>query len=297
VRNSIYIRVITLIAILGIMILGNQLILLAVSWLINVEAGNKDAFLAILNSPENLPWVKAATGLNHILMFIVGPAIYLRIFYAGNYREILRLQHFNPILLWLFPMALFALYPVMGYLTFYMAQWDLPSFLDQMDQESMKIVSKIIVMNGPFDFIVNIFLVGVLPAVGEELLFRGIIQQELARHWKKNHAAIWTTAVIFAAFHFQVIGFIPKMMIGLILGYALHYSKSLWLPVFLHFVNNSLTLWGAYVSGTGFDKSEIVEKNIPLTAVVISFFIFGLLMYYIRSVSLQTFIPVDHDKK
>lgn len=288
---------ITLIVILGIMMLGNQLILLAVSWFLNVEAGNKDAFMAMLESPENLPLVKAVTGINHIMMFVAGPVIYLRIFYAANYREILRLQHFNPILLWLFPMALFALYPIMGYLTFYMAQWDLPSYLDQMDEESMKIVSKIITMTGPVDFAVNLILVGVLPAVGEELLFRGIIQQELASHWKKNHAAIWTTAIIFAAFHFQVVGFIPKMMIGLILGYALHYSKSLWLPVFLHFVNNSLTLWGAYISGAGLNQSEIVEKNIPHTAVVISFFIFGLLMYYIRSVSLQTYIPVAHDKK
>jgi membrane protease YdiL (CAAX protease family) len=194
-------------------------------------------------------------------------------------------------------MALIALYPIMGYLTFYMAQLDLPSFLDKMDEESMELVSKIITMNGPVDFAFNLILVGVLPAIGEELLFRGIIQQELAMHWKKNHVAIWTTAFIFAAFHFQVIGFIPKMMIGLILGYALHYGKSLWLPVFLHFVNNSLTLWGAYISGAGLNQTEIVEKNIPLTAVVISFFIFGLLMYYIRSVSLQTYNLVAHDKK
>jgi membrane protease YdiL (CAAX protease family) len=286
-----------MIAILGIMMLGNQLILLVVSWFLNVAAGNKDAFMAMLESPENLPLLKVATGINHIMMFIAGPIIYLRIFYAEKYREVLRLQHFNPILLWLFPMALIALYPIMGYLTFYMAQLDLPSFLDKMDEESMELVSKIITMNGPVDFAFNLILVGVLPAIGEELLFRGIIQQELAMHWKKNHVAIWTTAFIFAAFHFQVIGFIPKMMIGLILGYALHYGKSLWLPVFLHFVNNSLTLWGAYISGAGLNQTEIVEKNIPLTAVVISFFIFGLLMYYIRSVSLQTYNLVAHDKK
>jgi membrane protease YdiL (CAAX protease family) len=296
-RNSFYIRMTALTLILVVMALCNQWVLLSVSWIKGIELSNKDAFLALLDAPENLPLIKMAIGSNHILMFILGPIIYIRFFYSANYSVFLRLQHFNPILLWLFPMALFALYPLMGYLTFYIAQWDLPALLDQMDQESMEIITKIITMKDPVDFAVNLILVGVLPAVGEELLFRGIIQQELVRQWKKNHAAIWTTSLLFAAFHFQIVGFLPKLMIGLMLGYALHYGRSLWLPILLHFMNNSLTLWGAYLSDKGMETSEITEKTVPLAAVIISFFIFGWLMYYIRSVSLLTNAPVLHDEK
>ena len=84
----------------------------------------------------------------------------------------------------------------------------------------------------------NIFVIAVLPALGEELFFRGTLQNTLAKH-TSNHIAIWTCAILFSAIHLQFYGFLPRMLMGAMLGYLLVWSKSLWLPITAHFINNA----------------------------------------------------------
>ena len=88
----------------------------------------------------------------------------------------------------------------------------------------------------------NIFLLALVPAVGEELFFRGLLQTRISHLIKNAHAAVWITAIIFSAFHFQFYGFIPRLLLGAYLGYLLVWSGSLWLPMLAHFVNNALAV-------------------------------------------------------
>ncbi len=82
-------------------------------------------------------------------------------------------------------------------------------------------------------------MIALLPAIGEELVFRGVVQK-IFRQWSRNaHVAIWTTAVLFSAMHMQFYGFIPRMLLGAMLGYMLEWSGSLWLPMLAHFINNA----------------------------------------------------------
>ena len=84
----------------------------------------------------------------------------------------------------------------------------------------------------------TLVLIALVPAVGEELFFRGIIQQ-LLQSKMGAHLAVWTTALIFSFIHFQFYGFIPRMLLGAWLGYLLVWGGSLWYPVIAHFINNA----------------------------------------------------------
>ena len=83
--------------------------------------------------------------------------------------------------------------------------------------------------------LVNIGLMALLPAVAEELTFRGVVQGMFTRN---KHVAIWAAAAIFSFVHFQFYGFIPRMLMGAMFGYMLWWTGSLWVPMLMHFVNN-----------------------------------------------------------
>jgi membrane protease YdiL (CAAX protease family) len=96
----------------------------------------------------------------------------------------------------------------------------------------------------------NVFLVAVVPALGEELFFRGTIQRLLS-DWKGALFAICITAFVFSAIHMQFYGFLPRMLLGAFLGYLLLWSGSLWLPIIAHFVNNSVVVVFYYLKFNG----------------------------------------------
>lgn len=94
--------------------------------------------------------------------------------------------------------------------------------------------------------IVNILIVGIAAGFSEELFFRGCLQRMLVIGGANRHVVIWFVAVLFSAFHFQFYGFVPRMLLGAYFGYLLLWSRSIWLPIFAHALNNSIyciTAW------------------------------------------------------
>jgi len=90
--------------------------------------------------------------------------------------------------------------------------------------------------------LLNIFMVAILPAFAEEILFRGALAG-LFKDWTKNiHVAVFLSAFIFSAIHLQFYGFLPRFLLGVALGYLYFWSGSLWLPIVAHFTNNFLSV-------------------------------------------------------
>ncbi len=89
------------------------------------------------------------------------------------------------------------------------------------------------------DLLLNLVMIAVLPAIGEELIFRGALQNVLTKITRNTRLAIWISAFIFSAFHLQFYGFLPRLFLGAVLGYLFVYSGSLWLPILAHFINNA----------------------------------------------------------
>lgn len=270
--------------IIGVLLLVN-IIILSLTKYLGLDISSKDDFLDWMSADGQLGYLKGIIGANHLLTFVVGPLIFLSIFYKNRILEFLQLRHFDPQYILLFPLALFSLYPLMGYLTYYIALIDFPDYLSDLDTDATASLTRLLKMEGPFDLILNIILLGILPGVGEELLFRGIIQKEIHQKWNRPHLAIWVTAIIFSAFHFQVIGFLPKMMIGVVLGYAYFLSGSLILPMVIHALNNSFATVSYYFMGQNAVAENTPEANLPLGMVLISTLVNAALFYQIYQIS------------
>lgn len=95
----------------------------------------------------------------------------------------------------------------------------------------------------------NLLTFGVITAVAEELIFRGVLQKIFYNMFKSGHIAIWVTAFLFSAIHFQFFGFIPRFILGLVFGYLFFWSGNLWLPMIAHFVNNAFPVVLVFVQG------------------------------------------------
>ena len=105
--------------------------------------------------------------------------------------------------------------------------------------------------------LINIGLMALLPALAEELSFRGTLQQILSGQKRSYHLAIWVTAFIFSAIHMQFYGFIPRMLMGAMFGYIFVWTGSLWVPVLMHFTNNAVAVLAFYFS----DNTDVLTDN------------------------------------
>ena len=85
----------------------------------------------------------------------------------------------------------------------------------------------------------NLLVMAIIPAFGEELLFRGVIQNSIAKNLNNKVLAIWITAFLFSVIHFQFYGFVPRLLLGTYFGYLLIWSNSIWVPITAHFINNA----------------------------------------------------------
>ena len=88
----------------------------------------------------------------------------------------------------------------------------------------------------------NLLMIAVIPALGEELIFRGIFQRVFTQ-WSKNlHVGVWVAAFVFSAMHMQFYGFVPRLLLGALLGYVYAYSGNIWYAVWVHFINNGFAV-------------------------------------------------------
>jgi len=128
---------------------------------------------------------------------------------------------------------------------------------------------------------VNLLVIAVIAAIGEEFLFRGCVQDILMRWFHNPHAAVWITAIVFSAIHLQFYGFLPRMLLGALFGYLLLWGKNIWLPVLAHFINNATAVIAAFYlqrQGRSLDDMNIGEQ-IPSYLYFISFVLTGVLLY------------------
>ncbi|WP_276091363.1 CPBP family intramembrane glutamic endopeptidase [Pedobacter sp. JY14-1] len=136
--------------------------------------------------------------------------------------------------------------PFMEWVTLSNQQMSFPSFLKSIEDwmrekedEALRTTILLLKMNGVKDLLLNLFIVALLPAVAEELMFRGALQRTLGRLFGNHHVAIWIAAIVFSAIHLQFYGFIPRLLLGAGFGYLYFWGRSIWYAVLGHFLNNA----------------------------------------------------------
>lgn len=165
-------------------------------------------------------------------------------------------------------------------------QMTFPTFLKSLEDwmrsaeaDAEKITMVFLKMDSNMDFIVTIFIVAILSAMGEELLFRGVLQRLFQQWTGNNHLAIMITSLLFSAIHFQFYGFIPRFLLGLLLGYLFFWSGSLWIPVLAHFINNSFAVTMNYlyqikIIGIDMESIEFAPATILSSTVILTMLIY-----------------------
>jgi membrane protease YdiL (CAAX protease family) len=132
--------------------------------------------------------------------------------------------------------------------------------------------------------LVNVVVVGVLPAIGEEFVFRGIVQRIFSKWTRNAHLGIFIAAFLFSAMHIQFYGLFPRFFLGVLFGYLLLWSGSIWLPVFGHFVNNASAVVVFYFTDeVNFKAGKYDTMNMPDAVIYLSvglIAIFSYLIYY-----------------
>jgi membrane protease YdiL (CAAX protease family) len=102
----------------------------------------------------------------------------------------------------------------------------------------------IIAPSGPLavNFVVTLLGVGVLAPIAEELYFRGLIHR-----WFRSRFAFWPAVLLssglFALGHFDSIAVVAStFFLGIVLAVVFERGRSLWLPILIHMINNSLAV-------------------------------------------------------
>ena len=135
-------------------------------------------------------------------------------------------------------------FPAINLLASLNEQINLPEWMTSMEEKAQLLTKAFMQVDNFGDVIVNIFMIAILPAIGEELIFRGILQKLFIELTGKVVWGIIISAALFSAMHLQFEGFIPRFALGVLLGYLFVWSGSIWLPIVAHFVNNSIAIIG-----------------------------------------------------
>lgn len=138
---------------------------------------------------------------------------------------------------------------------------------------------------GWVNLVENLLVIGLLTAIGEELFFRGTLQNA-AGAGGHNHTAIWVVALIFSAMHMQIFGFVPRLLLGAWFGYLLFWTRSIYVPIIAHFLNNGVVVVFAWLKANGtelnLDNLGVVEYGFPMPAFVSALATIVFLIYFRR---------------
>lgn len=134
----------------------------------------------------------------------------------------------------------------------------LEQMLKQMEEQAQLLIERFMQAQGVGGFLLNIVVIALLPAIAEELCFRGSLQRIFSANGRQV-AAIWVCAILFSAVHFQFYGFLPRMLMGAFFGYLLVWSDSLWLPVLAHFTNNATVVVLYYIFSARQMSTDVLD--------------------------------------
>ncbi|MDH4090931.1 MAG: CPBP family intramembrane metalloprotease [Cyclobacteriaceae bacterium] len=174
-----------------------------------------------------------------------------------------------------------------------LAEWNLnfkfPEFMSGFENWAMheeerlgKLTALITDFKSAGDMLIGVLVIALLPAIGEELVFRGMIQRELWRGTQNIHLAIWVSSAIFSAIHMQFYGFVPRLLLGALFGYLYYWSGSLMIPMFSHFFNNAFAVVMVYLNHMEITSINIEDgEAMPWPYVITCFILTAGLLYYI----------------
>lgn len=198
------------------------------------------------------------------VLFLLVPAIVLMRYSPLGIRGLLRMEGNVTTMQWVLGLAGVCAILIFNYGWISLQEWFIPhqwlefyhGFQEQIDQMYGKLLIGQSIAGVAFAFIIG----AVIPAFSEEVLFRGLMQRSFEEEWSP-WAAILTTGCIFGAIHLIPTSVVPLALIGIYLGFLAWYTRSLALPMLVHFFNNAISITA--LNMTGSDTTSTAEVILP----------------------------------
>lgn len=218
------------------------------------------AIMRLLAVGDDIVRLKIGQGISSALIFIGPPLILYAVTQENPFVKLGFRQTYKGWMLLVGVTLMFITLP----LTNILGTWNekanfgkyLESILKMLEDNAGDLTDRMLQVETVWGLLGNLLVVALIPAVGEELTFRGVLQQALVKRCRNAHVAIFLSAFVFSFIHFQFYGFLPRMFLGLILGYMFYYSGSIWTSILMHFVNNGTAVVVAYL-----DYHNIVDVD------------------------------------
>jgi membrane protease YdiL (CAAX protease family) len=146
----------------------------------------------------------------------------------------------------------------------------------------------------------NLLAMAVVPAICEELLFRGALLSWLKNSFHNKHLAVWLSALVFSAIHLQFFGFFPRLLLGAYLGYLFLWTGSLWVSITAHFLNNAVIVVAAFLYNIGYittDYEQVGSGGGEVLAIVLSLCATTVMVWYLWKKTKKNCIFTNHNKR
>lgn len=228
-------------------------------------------------------------GFSTFIGFIAGPAI-LMFIYKWSPASLFRFHPLEIIAFIITPIIVISSNGFNSLLVQWNANVHFPEFLQGFEQWAREkedlaaeVTNLLTKLETPGELAVAMLVIAALPALGEELVFRGLIQRTLTGYSKNHHLAIWVSAILFSAIHFQFFGFLPRLALGALFGYLYYWSGNLSICVLAHFANNGITVMAMYLQRHNVITYDLETTDaLPWQAVIPSTLLAVALIFYFR---------------
>lgn len=232
-----------------------------------------------------------ATGIGLILI----PVLYLKLFERVGFSNFIPSLKLSPVAVLVAVLIVPSFMFINSVFIEFNQGLELPAGLESLEQwmratedQAAKLTEYLTTFETPGVFILALVVVAVLPAIGEELVFRGVLQREMGAAFRNPHVGIWLSAILFSAIHMQFFGFIPRMLLGALFGYLYFWSGNLAFPIIAHFIQNGSQLAILYMVQLGVLHTDLEDPSAFPTSIIIIFTILTiLLLFYFKKLFIE----------
>jgi len=291
------------VAIFGFTVIG-QLVGLLVGFPF-YEGDAKDYIQMISSSSMQIESLKVPLfilqGVSSLIGFVILPALFMIFYERQTIHVFFKKTKTSTVLLCLTPIIGLVFMGVNAFFVEWNAGVSLPESWSGFEQTIRSFEDRAAEMTThltTFDsfamFVLGFIVIAIIPGIGEELVFRGFIQNYLHKSSSNIHVAIWASAFLFSAIHMQFYGFVPRMLLGALFGYLYYWSGNLIIPVLAHVFNNGFTVVMMYLHQRSVIDIDLESTElVPISFVLISaIFTIGLLFYF-RKTAVETYHEIE----
>jgi CAAX protease family protein len=233
-----------------------------------------------LTNPDNIATLKWIQAFSSLLFFFLPAFLYAVFSFRGNYFYFLGFKRAEKTSMYILGIGCMLLaFPLVFWLGELNQRIHMPASIIEMEKQAAKQMEAFLKIKGPADIVINVIIIALLPAICEEMFFRGAMQRVIIHLTRNAWLGIIITAALFSALHFQFQGFLPRMFLGVVLGALYWFSGSLWTSILAHFVTNAVQVIAASYATRYISENPVMPFYLALGSAVA---VFGILRLYQR---------------